>query len=157
MSLKKPYSQKSDLEKISSNWRKTKGMLLNQQWSGAIVRAATATEIAANLAIREELIEIRGLDKEFVDSLLKWANGLAGKIDRLLLPVTVGDPWHPEFRKLRAQAAKLNRERNSIVHSGQFKRKSTAARVIPEARRIILTLTAPYYDEYNLPEIDSKL
>lgn len=151
---KKPYSQHTDLEKIRKNWIKVRGFIRLKQWSGAIVRAATATEIAANLAIRQELVEIRGLDDEFVDHLLKWANGLQGKFDKLLIPVTRQDEWQPIFKQLRTRAADINTERNSIAHSGQFKKKSTATRVVKEARDIILTLVAPYYDGYDLPTIN---
>ena len=152
-SKKEPYSQHSDLEKIRKNWNKVRGFIRQQQWSGAIIRAATATEIAANLAIRQELVEIRGLDAEFVDHLLKWANGLQGKFDKLLIPITRHDEWQPTFKQLRTRAADINLERNTIVHSGQFKKKSTATRIVKEAREIILTLVEPYHDGYDLPKI----
>ena len=90
----------------------------------------------------------------FVDHLLKWANGLQGKFDKLLIPVTRHDEWQPTFKQLRTRAADINTERNSIAHSGQFKKKSTATRVVKEARDIILTLVAPYYDGYDLPTIN---
>ena len=48
---KKPYSERTDLEKIESNWTKTRGLLKREEWSLAIVRAATAVEIAANLVV----------------------------------------------------------------------------------------------------------
>ena len=71
-------------------------------WSSAVVGAATATEIAANLVVREELIESRKLEEEFVDHLLKWANGLQGKFDKLILPITKGESYHGDFKKLKA-------------------------------------------------------
>jgi hypothetical protein len=48
MGKKKPYSERTDLEKIKSQWKKTTGFLERGEWSSAIVRAATAAEIAAN-------------------------------------------------------------------------------------------------------------
>ena len=139
-----PYSSRTDIEKISSNWTKVKGLFAERQWSSAIVRAATAAEIAANYAIRQELVEIRGLDAHFVDHLLKWANGLHGKLTRILVPVVVGDEWHATFRGLVERAADINKERNRVVHSGQFKKKGTAIRVIEEAEAVINTLLEPY-------------
>lgn len=139
-----PYSSRTDIGKIRSNWTKVKGLFAERQWSSAIVRAATAAEIAANYAIRQELVEIRGLDAHFVDHLLKWANGLHGKLTRILVPVVVGDEWHATFSGLVKIAADINGVRNRIVHSGQFKKKSTAVRVIKEAEAVINTLIEPY-------------
>ena len=87
---RKPYSYRTDIEKIESNWTKTRGLYDRKEWSGAIVRAATAVEIAANLVIREELQVARSLEKDFVDNLLLWANGIKGKFDKLILPISKG-------------------------------------------------------------------
>jgi len=38
-----PFSERPDIEKIQSNWTKFAGLLNREEWSGAIVRAATAT------------------------------------------------------------------------------------------------------------------
>src|SRR3989338_5409824 len=86
----KPYKERSDIERIRSNWKKTIGLLKRKEWSSAVVRAATATEIAANLVVREEFIRRRGLNSDLVDHFLMWANGIQGKFDKLLLPVTRG-------------------------------------------------------------------
>ena len=88
MKARVPYEERSDLEKIQSQWTKLTGSLHNnEQWSAAIVRAATAAEIAANFAIRREFEANSQFESAFINSLLRWANGLSGKIDRLLLPL----------------------------------------------------------------------
>ena len=130
---RKPYSEKSDIEKIESNWKKVSGLFDREEWSSAIVRAATASEIATNLAVREELQVKRSLESEFVDSLLKWANGIQGKFDRLLLPVTKGTTIHNKFKKIKGGVTEINNERNAVVHSGQFKKKTTAEKVCLDA------------------------
>ena len=68
---------KTDLEKIQSQWNKLAGLLARHDASAAIVRAATATELATNLAIRKEFEARRQFTSEFVDSLLTLANGVS--------------------------------------------------------------------------------
>jgi len=121
-----------------------------EEWSSAIVRAATATEIAANLVIREELLEGRRLPLALGDHLLRWANGIQGKFDKLILPVTKGGPAHAELKKLKARVEDINLERNSVVHSGVFKTKTQAKKVISESRAIIKELVDLYYDGFDL-------
>ncbi len=146
----KPYSQRSDIEKIESNWRKIKGFMERKEWSSAIVRAATATEIAANLVIREELIHARKLDQKFVESLMRWANGIQGKFDKLIVPITEGKKYNIKFKKLKTRIEDINRQRNSIVHSGNFKNKKTAKVVIKEAEAIIKTFVRVYHKNFYL-------
>ncbi len=144
MSKKNQYSSRSDLDKIKSNWKKTKGLFNRKEWSGAIMRAATAAEIATNLAIREELQIIRKLEPDFIDNLLLWANGIQGKFVRLLLPITKGTNKNRKFDKILKKVIEISKERNSIAHSGQFKNKKTANRIITESRDVINTLVGEY-------------
>ena len=65
------YSERSDIEKIQSNWKKIRGLVNREEWSSAVVRASTETEIAANFVVRKELVESRKLEEAFVDHLLK--------------------------------------------------------------------------------------
>ena len=90
---RKPYEKRSDLEKLHSQWHKLSGLHTREEWSAAIVRAATAAEIATNFAIRAEFGARSKFDPKFVDSLLRWANGLAGKLDRLLVPLSEVSSW----------------------------------------------------------------
>jgi hypothetical protein len=48
------FEQRNDQEKIQSQWNKLIGLHSREEWSAAIVRAATAAEIAANFAVRQE-------------------------------------------------------------------------------------------------------
>lgn len=106
MVTRKPYEERTDLEKIQSQWNKLSGLHSREEWSAAIVRAATAAELAANFAIRKEFESRSKFDSKFVDSLLRWANGLAGKIDRLLIPLSVGEEQQKPSRSSRLRRSK---------------------------------------------------
>jgi hypothetical protein len=67
-----PYEQRTDINKIQSQWTKLSGHHSRTDWSAAIVRAATACEIAVNLAIRTEFSDRSAFGADFVDSLLLW-------------------------------------------------------------------------------------
>jgi hypothetical protein len=82
MSTRKPYAERTDLEKIQSQWNKLTGLHSRNESSAAIVRAATAAELAANFAIRREFARKSKLSTEFIDNLLVWANGIAGENTR---------------------------------------------------------------------------
>lgn len=150
---KKPYNELTDLEKIQKNWNKIRGLMSRREWSSAIVRAATATEIAANLVVREELVDGRQLPAELVDHFLRWANGVQGKFDKLILPLTKGSSSHAILKKLKARVEDINLERNSVVHSGAFKSLSQAQKVIAESKEIINELVGLYYDGFELEDV----
>ena len=153
---RKPYSERTDIEKIKSNWTKTWGLYGREEWSGAIVRAATAVEIAATLVIREELQVKRNLEKSFVDSLLIWANGIQGKLDRLILPSVKGSTKDKAFTAIKSKISNINKERNTIVHSGQFKKSETATRIIKLSKEVIEALVQPYSKGFTLKEIKGR-
>jgi len=54
---RKPYEERTDLEKCQSQWTKLQGLHSLEKWSAAIVRAATAAEFAADFAIRSEFTD----------------------------------------------------------------------------------------------------
>ena len=149
----KLYTERDDIEKIQSNWRKIKGLLGNEEWSSAIVRAVTATEIAANLVIREELIDCRNLDAKLVDHFLRWANGIQGKFDKLIIPTIVGKGHAKSFKALRKQIEDINLARNSIVHTGSFSSGSASRKIVSEAKVVIEALIEPYYDNFKLKDL----
>lgn len=124
MKSRKPYKQRTDLERIESQWRKMSGLHSREEWSAAVIRAATAAEIAANLAIRSEFALRSGFDEVFVNSLLRWANGLSGKMDRLLLLLYEGNDKRAQLKRLKKVAEKVNDKRNAIAHRGEFCSKS---------------------------------
>ncbi len=151
MKARKTYDQRTDLEKIQSQWNKATGSLhTDEQWSAAMVRAATAAEIAANFAIRREFESRSQFDNRFVNSLLRWANGLAGKIDRLLLPLHQRNNKRKVIQKLKGIGEEINRERNAIVHQGQFRNSTDAAVVIKHSREFIETLVRLYQPGFAL-------
>ncbi|MGE0497323.1 MAG: hypothetical protein AB7I35_14350 [Ramlibacter sp.] len=142
---KKPYEDRTDPEKIQSQWHKLSGLHTREEWSAAIVRAATAAEIAANHAIRCEFDQQSQLSAHFVDSALRWANGLAGKMDRLLLPMTMSSKKkHAKVKELRKIALVINERRNAIAHQGEFCNEGEAKEIIAAAQRFITGLVTLY-------------
>ncbi|MDD2700133.1 MAG: hypothetical protein PHH36_02740 [Sideroxydans sp.] len=139
---RKPYSDRSLEEKITSNWAKTLGLFRRGEYSTVVIRAATTIELASNLLIKAEFQENRQLPENFVENLMMWANGLMGKVDRLLLPIFKGTEKEQELRNIKKRSEDINDERNNVVHRGQFKAKSTATRVITEAAYIINSFSA---------------
>ena len=136
--------ERTDPEKVFANWNKTLGLLERNEYSVAIVRAAVTVEIAANIVIRAELVEKRNLPVEFVDSLLIWSNGLAGKFNKLIYPILKGSPNHKSFQSLGADWRKINEERNSVAHRGDFKTRTVADDIVSRARKVLETMMSDY-------------
>lgn len=153
MKSRKPYAQRSDLERIASQWRKLTGLHSGEEWSAAIVRAATAAELAANLAIRKEFSTRSKFDAKFVDGLLKWANGLSGKMDHLLLPLYEGRSEHAILKKLKSASANVHSLRNDIVHRGVFCNEREAREAIGHARKFVETVVGFYETGFKLKEM----
>lgn len=149
---RKPYLQRSDLERVQSQWVKLTGLHNRTDWSAAVVRAATATEIAVNFAIRREFSARSQLDAKFVDGLLGWANGLSGKLDRLLLPLVSGSDKHAVVRKLCPLARKIHKKRNEITHSGHFSTESEATALIADCRAFVYGIVHVYEPAFSLKE-----
>ena len=157
MTTKKPYLQRSDIEKLNTQWYKLSGLHSREEWSAAVIRAATAAEIAANHAIRQEFRAQSQLDPKFVDDLLWWANGLRGKIERLLLPMTRSDATkHASLKTLLGLAKQVNKKRNAIAHSGEFCNKKEATAAIDHARQFVTVLMQIYEPEFQLKERNVK-
>jgi len=152
MKSPKPYAQRTDLERIESQWRKLTGLHSREEWSAAVVPAATAAEIAANLVIRREFATRSRFDTKFVDGLLTWANGLSGKMDHLLLPLYEGHSRHGTLKRLKAASAKVNSLRNDIVHRGIFCNEGEARAAIGHARTFVETLVGFYEPSFKLKE-----
>jgi hypothetical protein len=150
MVTSKPYEERTDLEKIQSQWNKLSGLHSREEWSVAIVRAATAAELAANFAIRKEFESRSKFDSKFIDSLLRWANGLAGKIDRLLVPLSVGEKQHKTIKKLKAASEQINSKRNAIAHQGELCNEAEAKAAIQQSREFIEALVQIYEPNFVL-------
>jgi hypothetical protein len=138
---KKPYSKRTDLEKLQSQWTKLSGLHGRDEPSAAIVRCATAAEIAANYAIRTEWAQKTQFDATIIDQFLMWANGLHLKMARLFVPVYFATPrTSPLAKALIKSAAKINLARNAVVHQGVFSNSDEAEAVIAEAKMFINTI-----------------
>ena len=149
---RKPYNERTDIEKLQSQWWKLSGLHSREEWSAAVVRAATAAEIAANIAIRKEFQQIGSFSPDFVDSLLQWANGLAGKLDKLLIPITKGSERHEKITKLKATAMKVNKIRNAVAHKGEFCNEKEAKDAISNSRKFIEGVVNLYEPDFKLNE-----
>jgi len=147
----KPYSKRTDLEKLKSNWAKTCGLLDRREYSLAIVRAATAVELACNFTIRQELVAARSLPPDFVDSLLKWANGLDGKFTRLLSAITTGKR-RSQVKSVYRLFEKFTKHRNGVVHRGEFKKESTARACLAAARDACHALVQHHKPAFTLKD-----
>lgn len=152
MATKPPYDERPDLQKIKAQWYKLTGLHSREEWSEAVVRAATAAEIAANFAIRQEFARASTFTPEFVDGLLKWANGLSGKLDHLLMPLIGAGLGKDARSKLRSLAKTVNDDRNKIVHRGEFRGAAESRVTIEAAREFIESLVRLYKSKYRLKE-----
>lgn len=150
----KPYAERTDLEKIESQWNKLIGFHERGEWSASIVRAATAAEIAANFVIREEFRKHSVFSSAFVDSVMVWANGLKGKMDHLILKFPCEKTRKTELGRLSTIALKINKVRNDMVHSGHFANIEEAREVERQARVFIEGLVAPYLPDFRLKPLD---
>jgi hypothetical protein len=156
MKSQEEYRDLPDLKKLHKQWHKLSGLHSRAEWSAAVVRAATAAEIAANFALRREFAERNEFDDGFIDSLFLWANGLNGKIKNLLLPLNPrGTPRHPAILILQKLATEINRTRNEIVHGGNFCSEDIAVDTIEQARSFIVTLVQFYEPDFALRERDN--
>lgn len=157
MTTRKTYAERTDLEKIQSQWNKLTGLHSRNESSAAIVRAATAAELAANFAIRQEFSSKSQLSKEFIDGLLLWANGIAGKVDRLLIPLTKGEKHHKVVTKLKNISLMINKKRNSVVHQGEFCKPEESDAAIQQSKEFIETLIQIYEPTFALKEKNANL
>lgn len=142
--IRTPYHDRTDREKLRTNWERTHSLMEAKQYSSAIVRAATCAEIAANIAVRAELGERRKLEPFFVDSLLLWANGLKGKFDRILIPLLRGTKRQKTFRRLMADIEKLNQKRNAVVHGGYVSDRQPALDLVLVAYKLCHQIVKQY-------------
>ena len=157
MPKKKPYVERTDVQKIKSQWTKLRGLHGRAEWSAAVVRAATTAEIAVNLAIRSELAERQITDNDVIDLMLTVANGLKGKFNRLLQPLTKGNKVRAkELKKLWKIADKINQSRNEIVHSGLFRSEKHAQETINQCHAFVVPLVRIYECDFALDEPEKR-
>ncbi len=153
MNNRERYRQATDLEKIQSQWNKLRGLHVRKEWAAVVVRAATAAEIATNFAIRTEFASRSQFDAGFIDSLLIWANGIDGKLNRLLIPMCSGDATKKrEMQSLKACADRINKERNAIVHRGEFRNEAESQTTMRDAKAFVEGLIRLYEPGFTLRE-----
>jgi hypothetical protein len=145
------YEARTDRQKIRTQWHKLTGLHSRLEWSAAVVRAASACEIAANFAIRAEFDDRTNFSKSYVDSLLIWANGLDGKMKRLLLPMLTKEE-KPDFAGLPQLAETVSRARNRITHQGDFMEEEASKEIIEAARKFIEKLVKIYDSSFRLED-----
>lgn len=151
-----PYDDRSDLDKLQSQWNKIGGHRSRRDWSAAIVRAATAAEIAANIAVRKRFEAESTFSSEFVNGLLEWANGIKGKFSRLIVPSEKDKDRKKALRALEAVADKINSKRNAIVHRGAFAEEPDTVEVVTWARQVVDGLVLPHHPGFTLQEKPTK-
>lgn len=146
-----PYDERTDDQKLESNWNKAVKQFGRKDWSACVVRAATSAEIAANIHIRQFLLAEHTLPPSFVDALLKSANGLDGKFNRLVKPAAqYRNSWN-ELKFLQRKIEALHEHRNGIVHSGNFKSKADAKSAFAHSLAIIQALAPNESTKLKLP------
>jgi hypothetical protein len=153
---KTKYEMRTDLEKIQSQWNKLTGLHTREEFSSAVVRAATAAEIAANLAVRQEFESQSKCTEDFVNSLLRWANGIDGKLNRLLIPMTEGSKHHQTLSDVKKRAERINKKRNAVAHQGEFCNIDESREVIDDARHFIETVVKLYVSGFTLKDKKSR-
>jgi hypothetical protein len=153
---RKPYNKRSDLEKCQAQWWKLTGLHDREEWAAAIVRAATAAEIACNYAVRTEFTRQGNLRLDVVDKFLKDANGLRGKMDRLLLPLVKGTNRERAIAGLKKFVDGINSHRNNIVHSGEFSNEAEATQMIEQTRKFIEGIVHFYEPNFTLRDQDKR-
>lgn len=148
---KPPYEQRTDIEKIHAQWTKCTGLHTREEPSAAIIRAATAAEIAVNFAVRREFELHSDFDPAKIDKLLMLANGFQTKLERLLAPLVDEPALIEKLRRLKVLCRSINEVRNPIIHSGAFGKPSVAERTIGQSREFIELLVGHYQPDFRLP------
>ena len=138
---KKPYSEAADDEKVVRNWHKTVGLFERGEYSSALLRAAICLELAVNFVIREELVGAKKLPIDFVNTLLKDANGIHRKFNGIFLPIMKEYEEYDDLKKLwKANIQKVNEKRNKVAHGGNFENKEPVKAVLALAYEAIMMM-----------------
>lgn len=116
------YRDRSDVEKLQTQWIKASGLLKREDWSAAVVRMSTAMELAANLAVIEELTRRPDVTKPTPDRV-PWLY-MENKFETLLnlLP----EAQREIVANLKPSVIAAYNKRNDIVHRGEFCAKEEA-------------------------------
>jgi len=147
-SKRTPYSKASDDEKVRRNWKKACGLYSRGEWSVTVLRCGTCLELAVNFAIRQELVTDRSLPLPFVNKLLLKANGISNKYQNIYLPIMEEWEQHDKLKQLwGSDISKVNKERNSVAHCGEFKSKKVAKKIMTHTFKAITEIMGLYDHE----------
>lgn len=150
------YQDRDDLTKIESQWRKLAGHMRppRRDWAAAVVRAATAAEIAANLSVRAEYKNRNvAVSADAINGYLKAANGLDGKMQRLIRPLFVDSAATlDQIEALYAAMSPAIKKRNGIVHGGEFCDEAPAREHIAACKAFVEGLVGIYHPNFELAD-----
>ena len=139
--VKIPYDERTDDQKLVTNWSKATKQYGRKDWSASVTRVATSAEIAANIYIRQFLIAECNLPVSFVNALLRSANGLDGKFSRLVKPAAEHRGTWKDLKPLASKIEALHKYRNNVIHSGGLIKKSEAKAAFAYSLAIIQALS----------------
>lgn len=149
------YSKAKDDEKVARNWNKAIGLYERGEYSVAILRCATSIELSLNFAIRQELVVDRDLPLSFVDKLLKNANGVRNKYLNIYLPIMEEWEEHKYLKKLwKSHIERINKNRNTIAHSGEFRSRKTAAQIMSSTQEVLEQIMSLYDHDAKLKRFE---
>ena len=152
-----PYSKTSDDKKVERNWNKACGLFGRGEYSVSVVRCGTCVELAVNFAVRQELVFERNLPLPFVNRLLKSANGLRNKYQNILLPIMEEYEDYDSLTKLwNDKIEKINKERNAVAHSGEFRSESTAYKIMQATYEVLQAIMNLYEHKAKFKEIETS-
>lgn len=149
--VKIAYDERTDDEKLESNWRKARNLFGRKDWSASVLRAATAAEISANIYVRQFLLTEYNIPKSYVDALLVSANGLDGKFKRLIKPAAEFRKTWSGLKHVQKRIESLHEHRNGVVHSGKFKSEMDARSAFESSLAIIKALAPNESKKLALP------
>lgn len=147
----KPYDQRTDAEKVETNWIKTRGLFDREDWSMAVVRAAISLELAADLAVYVILRD--RYERPKIRSLLKACSGINKKFKDHILPSVAGTAHEQETRDLFDGASIVSRQRNQICHNGIFLDEADATTLIATTYRVLELFVRRYEPTFWLKPI----
>lgn len=155
-SPKVPYDKLSDDQKVRKNWKKAVGLFERKEWSVVILRCGTCLELALNFAIREELVSTRNLPLEFVDKLLRNANGIHNKYQNIYLPIMEEYDEGKDLKALWSESiSPVNRERNAVAHRGEFRGKKKAEELMNHTYKVLIELFKLHSSEEKLKKFET--
>ena len=102
------------------------------------------------MPIRREFETKSTFSADFVDSLLRWANGLNGKMGKLLLPLAKGTANKAKLNALNTLAEEISNMRNAVAHQGEFSNENEAKECIEKTYEFIIGLVGLYNPSFHL-------